>query len=69
MGGGRTSVRETSGSNAGGGAGISDSEASKTSAQLPQRTHPSDMRNWSATTLNWVEQAGQRVIWLICNGL
>jgi hypothetical protein len=68
-GGGRTSVRETSGSSGAGGAARRWADASKTSLHWPQRTHPSEMRNWSATTLNVVEQDGQRVIWLISEGL
>ena len=35
--------------------------ASKTCVQLPQRTQPSEMRNWSGTILNIVPQMGQRV--------
>ena len=68
-GGGRTSVRDTSGSSAAGAAASKWADASKTSLHWPQRTHPSEMRNWSATTLNVVEQDGQRVIWLISAGL
>ena len=68
-GGGRTSVKETSGSSAAGAAASRWADASKTSLHWPQRTHPSEMRNWSATTLNVVEQDGQRVIWLISAGL
>jgi len=63
------SVNETSGNNAGGAAGSRCAEASNTSLHWPQRTHPCEMRNWSATTLNEVEQDGQRVIWLISDGL
>ena len=44
-------------------------EASNTNWQCPQRTHPSEMRNWSATTLNRVPQDGQRVVWLMGCGL
>lgn len=36
--------------------------ASKTSAQWPQRTQPSEILSWSGTTLNIVPQAGQRVV-------
>ncbi len=68
-GGGRTSVNETSGNSGGGAAGSRCAAASKTSLHWPQRTHPSEMRNWSATTLKEVEQDGQRVIWLISGRL
>jgi hypothetical protein len=49
------------------GSSISDSSrrsavASKISAQWPQRTQPSEILSWSATTLNIVPQTGQRVI-------
>lgn len=36
--------------------------ASKTSAQWPQRTQPSEILSWSGTTRNIVPQAGQRVV-------
>lgn len=39
--------------------------ASNTSLHCPQRTHPSDTRNWSGTTLNIVVHAGHLVIRLI----
>jgi hypothetical protein len=68
-GGGLTSVSDTSGSNDGGADGSKCADASNTSLHWPQRTHPSDMRNWSATTLKEVAQDGQRVIWLISGGL
>ena len=68
-GGGRTSVSDTSGNNDGGADGNKCADASNTSLHWPQRTHPSDMRNWSATTLKDVAQDGQRVIWLISGGL
>ena len=68
-GGGRISVSDTSGNNDGGADGSKCADASNTSLHWPQRTHPSDMRNWSATTLKEVEQDGQRVIWLISGGL
>ena len=68
-GGGRVSVSDTSGSIGGGGAATRCAAASNTSLHCPQRTQPSEMRSWSATTLNWVAQAGQRVIWLICGRL
>ncbi len=68
-GGGLTSVNDTSGSNEGGADGSKCADASNTSLHWPQRTHPSDMRNWSATTLKEVAQDGQRVIWLISGGL
>lgn len=47
----------------------SASWASKTSWQRPQRTQPSEMRNWSATTRNLVPQAGQQVIRLMESAL
>ena len=68
-GGGRTSVSDTSGNRDGGADGSKCADASNTSLHWPQRTHPSDMRNWSATTLKEVAQDGQRVIWLISGGL
>lgn len=68
-GGGRISVSDTSGNNDGGADGSKCADASNTSLHWPQRTHPSDMRNWSATTLKEVAQDGQRVIWLISGGL
>ena len=43
--------------------------ASKTSAQWPQRTQPSEILSWSGTTLNIVPQAGQRVIRLMSQRL
>src|SRR3990167_8772396 len=53
----------------GSGAGASQvcrySVASNTSAQWPQRTQPSEIFNWSGTTLNIVPQAGQRVVKLM----
>jgi hypothetical protein len=64
-GGGRILSNAMSGINAGGWDGCRWAEASKTCWQCPQRTHPSEMRNWSATTLNIVAQDGQRVIWLM----
>ena len=69
MGGGRTSVSDRSGKSAGGGAGMSDSDASNT--WRSDRSAPSHQKcaTGPATTCRWVEQAGQRVIWLICNGL
>ncbi len=67
--GARRSVSDTSGSNAAGATGSKWAEASNTSLHWPQRTHPSEMRNWSATTLKVVAQDGQRVIWLISNRL
>ena len=39
--------------------------ASNTSEQCPQRTQPSEIFNWSGTTLNIVPQAGQRVVKLM----
>ena len=42
--------------------------ASKICWHWPQRTQPSEMRSWSATTLNKVAQDGQRVFWLIGGG-
>jgi hypothetical protein len=39
--------------------------ASKTSLHWPHRTHPSDTRSWSGTTLNIVVHAGHLVIRLI----
>jgi len=41
----------------------------KISLHWPQRTQPSEMRSWSATTLNLVPQEGQQVIWLIGSAL
>ena len=67
--GARRSVSDTSGSSAAGATGSKWAEASNTSLHWPQRTHPSEMRNWSATTLKVVAQDGQRVIWLISDGL
>src|SRR3990167_7391479 len=64
-GGGRILSNAMSGINAGGWDGCRWAEASKTCWQCPQRTQPSEMRNWSATTLNIVAQDGQRVIWLM----
>lgn len=66
---GRTSVNDTSGKRAAGATGSKCAEASNTSLHWPHRTHPSEMRNWSATTLKEVAQDGQRVIWLISVGL
>ena len=67
--GARRSVSDTSGSSASGATGSKWAEALNTSLHWPQRTHPSEMRNWSATTLKVVAQDGQRVIWLISEGL
>ena len=67
--GARMSVSDTSGRSASGATGSKWAEASNTSLHWPQRTHPSEMRNWSATTLKVVAQDGQRVIWLISEGL
>jgi len=39
-------------------AGTSWAEASKISWHCPQRTQPSEMRSWSATTLKRVPQKG-----------
>jgi hypothetical protein len=62
-------VSDTSGSSGAGATGSKWAEASNTSLHWPQRTHPSEMRNWSATTLKVVAQDGQRVIWLISERL
>jgi hypothetical protein len=43
--------------------------ASKISEQCPHRTQPSEIFNWSSTTLNIVPHAGQPVIMLMCAGL
>ena len=53
------------GGGTGAGAFCRDSVASNTFLQCPQRTHPSEIRSWSGTTLNKVAHDGQRVIWLI----
>jgi hypothetical protein len=57
-----------------GGVGGADTRlacASNTVAHWPQRTQPSEILSWSATTLNKVPQAVQRVTRLIegdCSG-
>ena len=68
-GGGRRRSSAMSGSKGAGAVACRWAEASNTCWQLPQRTHPSEMRNWSATTLNRVPQDGQRVVWLMGCGL
>ena len=44
-------------------------DASNISPHCPHRTHPSEIRSWSGTTLNIVSHAGHRVIRLIGPGL
>ena len=51
----------STGAGAASGASCRSTVASNTSLQRPQRTHPSEMRSWSRTTLKVVAQAGQRV--------
>ena len=60
-----SSSTSTTGALSGSDASPNVTGASNTSPQRPQRTHPSEMRSWSGTTLKVVAQTGQRVVRLM----